>query len=851
MDAAARIVAAWRNKSKRTAHQRALRDSYLTGQQLTAHSLGAIELDFAYFMPRLFELPHEQQVRCLQMLIANQTRYSVTLLNSFQVIWSHRPVQKDILELVARSINSFPINSAVSFSHLSPLIDLLAEIGSLPQPITELLQVTITQHPSETLCELLIKPCSVSHFSDEMLEPLVHINAPPQVDPSCLNAWPLAVRLLENPQKSFPLLAVVMGTLPAGEIPLQYQEELAKLCNHEFVSSLVSALSPINLSTFFLKLIDVIPDAKSELLLHLTLASSPSPLQALWREFTATRLYQDVVTIPTKPIEESDACDVLRLILELYSYWLMVAIDTDLFDPVRGLKREDFTDLCTVARNASFSILLNDSNLALREILLTTLRQLYTKNTRREFLPGDFWLMEKHMESYLGSGASAKIAPEVLNGLISEGSVKVSSPTARILLHAPFFIRFRSRAEWFSRFVKDDREHHLSFDQVSRGGNLIRREALCEDAMEVYESADLRNLRITLMSNGEPEAGIDGGGLTKELLTELGDRMFKAPEFSPAPFVTNEKHLLFPNPIFSTTLYQNERTRKTYRFLGQIVGKSLYEGVLLDVEFARFFLQKWTGELAAKNSFDDLYYLDPELYSSLVAVYSYDGDVEELGLDFTTTNAAGETVNLKRNGAAIAVTNKNSLEYIHALANYRLNTSLAPQTRWFLSGLTELIPLQWLRMFNPHEIQMLLSGGTSVIDIEDLQRNTIVNGFPASSKTVENFWKVVRSMTEEQRHKLIQFVTSTPKAPLLGFSQLSPKFCVRCSTHIYGEHDVLAYLSPDEIERRSKQSPFDDGRLPTASTCVNLLKLPNYSSIEVLRERLLFAIESNAGFDLS
>lgn len=40
-------------------------------------------------------------------------------------------------------------------------------------------------------------------------------------------------------------------------------------------------------------------------------------------------------------------------------------------------------------------------------------------------------------------------------------------------------------------------------------------------------------------------------------------------------------------------------------------------------------------------------------------------------------------------------------------------------------------------------------------------------------------------------------------------------------------------------------------RLPTASTCFNLLKLPNYSSRSALKEKLRYAINSHAGFELS
>ncbi len=41
------------------------------------------------------------------------------------------------------------------------------------------------------------------------------------------------------------------------------------------------------------------------------------------------------------------------------------------------------------------------------------------------------------------------------------------------------------------------------------------------------------------------------------------------------------------------------------------------------------------------------------------------------------------------------------------------------------------------------------------------------------------------------------------------------------------------------------------GRLPTSSTCFNLLKLPNYQKKGTLREKLRYAITSNTGFELS
>jgi ubiquitin-protein ligase E3 C len=45
---------------------------------------------------------------------------------------------------------------------------------------------------------------------------------------------------------------------------------------------------------------------------------------------------------------------------------------------------------------------------------------------------------------------------------------------------------------------------------------------------------------------------------------------------------------------------------------------------------------------------------------------------------------------------------------------------------------------------------------------------------------------------------------------------------------------------------------FGESRLPTASTCMNMLKLPHFGAdFKKMRDTLLYAINSNAGFDMA
>jgi len=69
----------------------------------------------------------------------------------------------------------------------------------------------------------------------------------------------------------------------------------------------------------------------------------------------------------------------------------------------------------------------------------------------------------------------------------------------------------------------------------------------------------------------------------------------------------------------------------------------------------------------------------------------------------------------------------------------------------------------------------------------------------------------------------VQFVTGSPRLPVGGFKSLQP---------------------PLTIVRKSVEPPADaDSFLPSVMTCVNYLKLPDYTTKDIMRERLRVAAE--------
>ena len=460
------------------------------------------------------------------------------------------------------------------------------------------------------------------------------------------------------------------------------------------------------------------------------------------------------------------------------------------------------------------------------------------------------------------------------------------TPRLRILENTPFFIPFHTRVQIFRQFVELDQVHRRGTSDAdewryaqmnSVTGNIgrhratVRREHIFDDAYkQYYDLAEglKEPIQIRFVDKFDTvEEGIDGGGVTKEFLTSVTNEAFGGANGLEALFMENEQNSFYPNPAAveerKETLRQalfregspdwNETIRdllRRYEFLGRLIGKCLYEGILIDIHFAPFFLLKWalTGGLGSgrkesgyRANLNDLRDLDEGVYQGLLQLKNYPGNVQEdFALDFTVTDTLrlsptqtkAVTRELRPGGSDMAVTNGNRLVYITAMARHRLQNQPEKQTSAFLRGLGTIITPSWLSMFNQSELQTLIGGSGGEVSIADLRANTQYGGvYEIGDDNLEHpsirmFWKVLQEMSSDDVAKVLKFVTSTPRAPLLGFGNLNPKFSIR-------------------------DSGADQTRLPSTSTCVNLLKLPIYKDEKVLKERLLYSVNAGAGFNLS
>ncbi|CAD5212189.1 unnamed protein product [Bursaphelenchus okinawaensis] len=437
------------------------------------------------------------------------------------------------------------------------------------------------------------------------------------------------------------------------------------------------------------------------------------------------------------------------------------------------------------------------------------------------------------------------IVKEVKASQIVAEFEKGTQRALKLMNMLPHSVPLKQRIVLFRKLVQKDKlsKHETHIIE-------IHRDRLLEDGF--VQLSDLSSkalkgvIRVKFVNQqGLPEVGIDQDGVFKEFLELTLKKVFD-PGLN--LFKNTANNVLYP----SSTSYIHDNHLNLFEFVGKMLGKAVYEGICIDLHLAPVLL---AAVLKKKLwAFDELSSLDPELYKNLTFVKHYDGDVEDLGLTFALTEEVlgkVETHELIAGGSNISVNNINKISYIHRMALFRVVHQTQEQCQRFVQGFRTLISPQWLCLFTSLELQYLVSGQNDDFDLEDLKKHTqYFGGFHSNHRVIRWLWEIMeKEFTSEERHLFLKFGTSCSRPPLLGFAYLEPPFSIRCveTSDDNDQGDTLGSVIRGFLAIKRK----NPNRLPTASTCFNLLKLPNYSKKSVLLEKLRYAIHAETGFELS
>jgi len=478
-----------------------------------------------------------------------------------------------------------------------------------------------------------------------------------------------------------------------------------------------------------------------------------------------------------------------------------------------------------------------------------------------------------------------------------------------VLRRAPCLVPFRERAAAFVDALALDAERSSGgMDALALGGGggrtaarderqrrqgggmsspprfaVVRRGHVFEDALSTLgplpPNALKGRVRVVFVDEfGMQEAGVDGGGLFKEFCEALVKEAFWPREeaeeevgVEPPPQLPPPPHPPFPCLFVETPSRElapapgagrDRASAARLSFLGRFLGKLLSEGVLVELPLARFFVKQLLGR---QPDLGDLGSLDPALAASLAALRRASAEeIEAAGLTFSigmqraavvgrssgggngsggSGGSGGESrvfeqveVDLVPDGSGVPVTAANVAEFVHRAAAAHFSAA-APAAAALRSGLESFLPRSWpRRAFSASEFSILLGGGRNGVSVEDMRRHAVyAGGYHPRHPTILALWQALREMTDEERSLVLRFVTACGRPPLLGFSRLQPKLCIAMSGGGGGAEEATSGL----------------GRLPSAATCMNLLKLPPYGGSAEVKNKLLYAASEAGGFSLS
>lgn len=120
------------------------------------------------------------------------------------------------------------------------------------------------------------------------------------------------------------------------------------------------------------------------------------------------------------------------------------------------------------------------------------------------------------------------------------------------------------------------------------------------------------------------------------------------------------------------------------------------------------------------------------------------------------------------------------------------------------------------------------------------------HGFSIESQSFRDLIGMMSEFDKSARRSFLQFCTGSPKLPIGGTNHLK-----YVSSHHCIKDDASGFrglVPPLTVVRKHHEAPLTaDDYLPSVMTCMNFLKVPQYSTKTILTERLDTAMKEGVG----
>ncbi|CAF0889005.1 unnamed protein product [Adineta steineri] len=351
---------------------------------------------------------------------------------------------------------------------------------------------------------------------------------------------------------------------------------------------------------------------------------------------------------------------------------------------------------------------------------------------------------------------------------------------------------------------------------------------------------------------------------------------------TPMPEYVDTRHGLYPAPLGRNAKANIiTKVRQKFKFLGKFMAKALLDSRMIDMPFSIVFYKWMLGEEDSLN-LEDLIHIDINIYEQFKKLQAvvhirdklisqnqilnqqittnklnnkkrlkskddtlldsspssniFDENDDKLFLDgckiddlaLVFTLPGYPNIELKKGGRDCLVTIQNLDQYVNLVVYWTLVEGVRRQFESFRDGFNSIFPIHHLKCFYPDELHQVFcgSGSTELWDLKVLLESTRCDhGYNLNSRAVKWLFDIMINFDIDEQRAFLQFVTGSPRLPVGGFRMLHPPLTVVRKT-----------------AENNNDNTTSDSFLPSVMTCVNYLKLPDYSSKEIMKTKLTTAI---------
>uniref|UniRef100_A0A7S3CZ44 HECT domain-containing protein n=1 Tax=Palpitomonas bilix TaxID=652834 RepID=A0A7S3CZ44_9EUKA len=343
--------------------------------------------------------------------------------------------------------------------------------------------------------------------------------------------------------------------------------------------------------------------------------------------------------------------------------------------------------------------------------------------------------------------------------------------------------------------------------------------------------------------------------LQKSSLALWVNRANENEEGSLSEFTVNSGGL-FPVPIPASAKEYLSAAEVLFSFAGRLAAKAIQDERVVDLPLSELF---WKAVLGKPLRLDDYLLIDKRAAEALLAMEDFvkkrkailasdanesekldalsklcivmgkdSFQVEDLYLSMQylppAHNLPYDSVDLVPNGSHIEVNAENLEEFVCLSTEFIMKSGIQVQVDAFVAGFNEVFPISTLRILSVSEIRMMLNGDRYpkwTFD-ELLENIDAKNGYTKGSDHVLWFLGILAEFSPDERKKFLRFATGCDSLPAGGISSLTPRMTIVMKT----------------------DDPDVDMHFPSVNCCFHFIKLPAYSSQEIMKQRLLTAMET-------